>query len=67
MNRRLQRETETKIPAFRPNPARATHVELVKVLLVSVLGLYIGASVSRRMASFLEENDLFVPDDDDDD
>ena len=51
----------------RPAPGRAGSVEVMKVLLVSVLGLYIGAFASQRMASFLEENDLFVPDEDDDD
>ena len=28
-------------------------------------GLMIGSSISKRFAAFLEENDLFVPDDDD--
>lgn len=32
-----------------------------------VLGLLAGAFISKNIASFLEENDLFVPDDDDDD
>ena len=35
--------------------------------LISALGLYLGATISQKMAAFLEENDLFVPDDDDDD
>ena len=52
---------------FRPDPGRTSHLSLLKVLLVSSLGLYIGAAVSQKMASFLEENDLFVPEDDDDD
>ena len=28
-------------------------------------GLLLGSSISRKFAAFLEENDLFVPDDDD--
>ena len=36
-------------------------------MLFIIKGLYLGASISQKMAAFLEENDLFVPDDDDDD
>lgn len=37
-------------------------------ILCSVLpGLFIGAAISKSVANFLEENDLFVPSDDDDD
>lgn len=32
-----------------------------------VLGLLVGAFISKNIASFLEENDLFIPDDEDDD
>ncbi|XP_019614897.1 PREDICTED: essential MCU regulator, mitochondrial-like isoform X2 [Branchiostoma belcheri] len=39
---------------------------LAKVLLVSTF-LYLGAWISKEGAEFLEENDIFVPDDDDDD
>jgi len=51
----------------RPEPERTTHVGLIKMALISALGLYLGATISQKMAAFLEENDLFVPDDDDDD
>jgi len=51
----------------RPEPERTTHVGLIKTALITALGLYIGASISQKMATFLEENDLFVPEDDDDD
>jgi len=30
-------------------------------------GLLLGAGISKNIASFLEENELFVPSDDDDD
>lgn len=37
-------------------------------LFASVLpGLFIGAAISKSVANFLEENELFVPSDDDDD
>nr|XP_050029787.1 essential MCU regulator, mitochondrial-like [Dermacentor andersoni] len=37
------------------------------VLLTVLPGLYVGATISKEGAAFLEENDIFVPDDDDDD
>ena len=61
------RLTDLFLKLSRPDPGRTSHLSLLKVLLVSSLGLYIGAAVSQKMASFLEENDLFVPEDDDDD
>ena len=39
---------------------------LAKVLLVVCPFVYIGATISKNGAAFLEENDIFVPDDDDD-
>lgn len=30
-------------------------------------GLFVGAAISKNIANFLEENELFVPSDDDDD
>lgn len=35
--------------------------------LCSIAGLFIGATISKNIANFLEENELFVPSDDDDD
>merc|ERR1711909_250579 len=42
------------------------HSCLVKAVLITTLGIYLGASISQKMAAFLEENELFVPQDDDD-
>merc|ERR1711976_373785 len=39
---------------------------VVKVLAVVLPFLYTGATMSKSGAAFLEENDIFVPDDDDD-
>ncbi|GBM30526.1 hypothetical protein AVEN_264985-1 [Araneus ventricosus] len=39
---------------------------LVRVLLTVLPGLYLGATISKEAAAFLEENDIFVPDEDDD-
>lgn len=35
--------------------------------LFAFQGLLVGAVISKNIASFLEENDLFIPDDEDDD
>ncbi|CRL07520.1 CLUMA_CG020485, isoform A [Clunio marinus] len=37
------------------------------VFCVVMPGLLIGAFISKNIAAFLEENDLFIPSDDDDD
>jgi hypothetical protein len=39
----------------------------VKVFLAVSFGLYLGAKLSMRMVAFLEEYEIFVPDEDDDD
>merc|ERR1719468_600790 len=61
------RDIDSGSGLVRPEPERTSHAGLLKMLLISSLGLYLGASISQKMAAFLEENDLFVPDDDDDD
>lgn len=40
---------------------------MVGIFCAVVPGLLIGAMISKNMANFLEENDLFVPSEDDDD
>lgn len=40
---------------------------MFQVVLTVAVGLLIGAGISKNIANFLEENDLFVPEDDDDD
>lgn len=40
---------------------------MFKVLLAVIPFLYIGATIGKEGAAFMEENDIFVPDDDDDD
>ncbi|XP_075220816.1 essential MCU regulator, mitochondrial-like [Lycorma delicatula] len=52
--------------ALLPEPER-TPFGLVGVVSAVIPGLLIGAMISKNIASFLEENDLFVPSDDDDD
>ena len=43
-----------------------TRFGVVKALAVVIPFLWTGATVSKNGAAFLEENDIFVPDDDDD-
>lgn len=60
---------------FKTHSRNGTVLPMPKVLpfgfigvLCSVIpGLFIGAAISKSIANFLEENDLFVPSDDDDD
>lgn len=40
---------------------------IIGVFLTVIPGILIGAIISKNIASFLEENDLFVPEDEDDD
>jgi len=40
---------------------------ILKVFLTVMSGISIGAYASKRTAQFLEENELFVPDEDEDD
>ena len=40
-----------------------TQAGLLKAVLTTTLGHYIGACISQKMAAFLEENDLSVPED----
>lgn len=40
---------------------------IVGVFLTVIPGILVGAIISKNIASFLEENDLFVPEDEDDD
>uniref|UniRef100_A0A0L8FW51 Essential MCU regulator, mitochondrial n=1 Tax=Octopus bimaculoides TaxID=37653 RepID=A0A0L8FW51_OCTBM len=49
------------------NKPPVTKFSMIKIMSTVVPFLYLGASVSRKGAAFLEENDIFVPDDDDDD
>ncbi|XP_043491995.1 essential MCU regulator, mitochondrial [Polistes fuscatus] len=67
MNKKILRsKITTPSGAILPEPKR-TPFGYLRVIGGIVLGLIVGASLSKKMANFLEENDLFVPSDDDDD
>lgn len=56
----------TRSGAILPEP-KPQPFGIVGVVFGVVLGVLIGATISKNIANFLEENDLFVPSDDDDD
>ncbi|XP_031629074.1 essential MCU regulator, mitochondrial [Contarinia nasturtii] len=59
-------KTHYRTGAFKPMPA-VSSFGLLGIICSVVPGLFIGAAISKNVANFLEENDLFVPSDDDDD
>lgn len=48
-------------------PPLKTRFGLVKVLSAAVPGIIVGATLAKNGAAWLEENEIFIPDDDDDD
>lgn len=67
--------TVTKVPALRFSttvlgvPSKPVYYHsfgIAKVLAISAPFIYIGASTAKAFALYLEDFDLFVPDDDDD-
>lgn len=74
-NPAMIKSSTSKLLRFKTHYRDGTVLPMPKVLpfgLIGVLcsvipGLFIGAAISKSVANFLEENDLFVPSDDDDD
>ena len=53
---------------FRPAPRQEPMVSgSVKILVVTCLGIYFGVNISKSMVKFLEEYEIFIPDEDEDD
>ncbi|RXG59319.1 Essential MCU regulator, mitochondrial [Armadillidium vulgare] len=50
-----------------PNLNKTKFFSYIGAGVAITLGITVGALISKNIASFLEENDLFVPSDDDDD
>lgn len=51
--------------AILPKPERVP-LGLPKVLLVVGVSVFVGGTISKNGAEFLEEHELFIPDEDDD-
>ncbi|CAK9822911.1 Essential MCU regulator, mitochondrial [Anthophora retusa] len=62
----LRLRTTTPSGAILPEPKR-TRFGFLSVIFSVMTGLIIGTTLSKMMANFLEEKELFVPSDDDDD
>lgn len=62
----VRHKTRYRTGAFKPMPPVNTF-GIVGILCSVIPGLFIGAAISKSVANFLEENDLFVPSEDDDD
>lgn len=58
--------TTSESGAFLPDPERE-NFGLFGVTATVAVGLLLGATSAKNIAAFLEENELFVPSDDDDD
>ncbi|XP_011308902.1 protein EMRE homolog, mitochondrial [Fopius arisanus] len=56
----------TRSGAVLPRPKREPF-GFLRVFFGVAIGVMIGATLSKNIANFLEENDLFVPSDEDDD
>lgn len=63
---RARQATTTTTGSFLPEPERQSY-GMLSVIGTVLAGLFVGATISQNIASFLEENELFVPSDDDDD
>ncbi|XP_006622123.1 essential MCU regulator, mitochondrial [Apis laboriosa] len=62
----LRSRTTTPSGAILPEPKK-TRFGFLGVICSVMTGLVIGTTLSKMMANFLEEKELFVPSDDDDD
>lgn len=62
----IRYKTYHRTGAFKPMPS-VSNFGIIGIVCSVVPGLFIGAAISKSVANFLEENDLFVPSDDDDD
>ncbi|XP_055699798.1 essential MCU regulator, mitochondrial-like [Phlebotomus papatasi] len=59
-------KTHFRSGALKPCP-ETVPFGLVGIFCTVIPGLLIGAAISKNVANFLEENELFVPDDEEDD
>jgi len=63
----VRSQTFTATDAVMPKPNVSRLTGYVGVTIATSMGIFAGAQMSKNIASFLEENELFVPSDDDDD
>lgn len=58
-------KTYYKSGAIKPMP-KVLPFGILSLFASVIPGLFVGAAISKSVANFLEENDLFVPEEDDD-
>lgn len=63
----VRNQTFTATDAVMPKPNTSKITGYVGITLATSMGIFTGAQMSKNIASFLEENELFIPSDDDDD
>eukprot|EP00090_Calanus_glacialis_P005963 TRINITY_DN14672_c0_g1_i2.p1 TRINITY_DN14672_c0_g1~~TRINITY_DN14672_c0_g1_i2.p1 ORF type:complete len:101 (-),score=42.44 TRINITY_DN14672_c0_g1_i2:82-384(-) len=61
------RTVTTRDGIIRPIPIRYSRNGVLKVFLATTVGLYLGAAISWTMAAWLEENELFTVEGEEDD
>ena len=66
LNCRGYQSIGTSIIGSVPEKPRRPRLSLTKVLICVGFGVFVGQLVAKRFAAFMEETELFVPDDDDD-
>jgi len=66
LGQRVRNATTSDTGAFLPDPERP-RLGMTGITATVSFGLLLGATISKNIAAFLEENELFVPSDDDDD
>jgi len=59
-------QVTTSIPGPIPAEPHRKRFSITKVVACIALGTYVGQFVAKSFAAFMEETELFVPDDDDD-
>ena len=66
LNKMPTRSAVTTVTGSFLEEPQTVRMGLMFVTLTVIPGILIGATISKNLAKFLEENDLFIADDDDD-
>lgn len=66
LNTKNYQSVSTTIVGNVPTKPRRPRLSLTKVSICMGIGIFVGQLIAKRFAAFMEETELFVPDDDDD-
>jgi len=64
---RIVEATFTETGVVLPNPGKTKSLHFLCAMTAVSAGIYTGGMMSKSIAEYLEENEYFVPSDDDDD